>query len=141
MSRVKTFDSTGISPGGVLFAGDLNNIQDHYADLVNLSQSLSVGSLSIGEAGLSLTRFATGILRLSGQLRVDSVVNAITGFQVNGSPLASTHLSDSAQLARLANPAFSGIPTAPNPSVGDSSTRIATTSFVAALVGLSLIHI
>lgn len=75
-------------------------MQDHYADLVNLSQNVSVGSLAVGEAGLSLLRFAAGILRLTGQLRVDSVVNAISGFQVGGSPLASTHLSDSASLVR-----------------------------------------
>lgn len=34
--------------------------------------------------------------------------------------------------APLASPAFTGIPTAPNPSVGDDSTQIATTNFVKA---------
>lgn len=134
MSRVKTFDSTGVSPGGVLFAGDLNNIQDHYADLTNLAQNFSAGTVAIGEAGLSLSRFSSGIMRVSGQLRVDSVVNALTGFQVNGSPLASTHLSDSATIARTNGAAFTVSPTAPTPTVGDSSSKLATTGFVAAAV-------
>lgn len=51
---------------------------------------------------------------------------------VGGSPLASTHLWDSGTLARLASPAFTGAPTAPTPSVGDNSTKIATTAFVTA---------
>lgn len=134
MSRVKTFDSTGISPGGFLFAGDLNNIQDHFADLTNLGQNFSVGSIAVGEAGLTITRFASGILRVSGQIRSDSVVNAVTGFQVNGSPMASTHLADSATIARTNGAAFSVSPTAPTPSPGDNSSKVATTAFVAAAV-------
>jgi microcystin-dependent protein len=39
-------------------------------------------------------------LGLAGTLRVSQIVNAISGFQVNGVALASTHLSDSANLAR-----------------------------------------
>jgi microcystin-dependent protein len=54
------------------------------------------------------------------------------GLSIAGTPLASTHLSDTAALARLASPAFTGTPTAPTPSNGDSSTKLATTAFVAA---------
>lgn len=36
--------------------------------------------------------------------------------------------------ALLASPAFSGVPTAPTPSPGDSSTKLATTAFVGAAV-------
>jgi hypothetical protein len=46
------------------------------------------------------------------------------------SQLASTQLSDSADLARLASPAFTGSPTAPTQSAGDDSTKIATTAYV-----------
>lgn len=136
MSRVKTFDSTGISPGGVLFAGDLNNIQDHFADLTNLTQNVSVGSLIVGGAGLALSQYATGILRVSGALRVDSVVNAVTGFQVNGTALSVTHLSDgttgTGAVVRANGPTFTGIPHAPTASPGDASDLLATTAFVAA---------
>ena len=99
-------------------------MQDHYADLVNLSQSLSVGSIAVGEAGLLISRYGAGILRIAGQLRVDSAINGVTGFQVNGVPLAASHLSDSAQVARLANPAFTGTPTAPTPGVGDRKSVV-----------------
>ena len=91
---------------------------------------MSVGSIAVGEAGLVISRFGAGILGIAGTLRITNVVNAIAGFQVNGTALASTHLSDSAQLARLASPAFTGTPTAPTQAVGDNSTAIATTAWV-----------
>jgi len=37
--------------------------------------------------------------------------------------------------APLASPAFTGTPTAPTPTVGDNSTKLATTAFVAATTG------
>lgn len=37
-------------------------------------------------------------------------------------------------LARLASPAFTGAPTAPTPTAGDNSTKLATTAFVTAAV-------
>ena len=45
-------------------------------------------------------------------------------------PSASTDLTDTADLARLASPNFTGTPTAPTPALGDDSTKIATTAFV-----------
>ena len=57
---------------------------------------------------------------------------------INGAALASTHLSDSAALARLASPAFTGTPTAPTPVGGDNSTKIATTAFVTTAIGNSV---
>lgn len=52
------------------------------------------------------------------------------GLKIAGTALASTHLSDSAALARLASPTLSGAPTAPTPAPGDNTTKIATTAFV-----------
>jgi len=43
---------------------------------------------------------------------------------------ASTDLSDSALLARLAGPVFSGVPEAPTANSGTNTTQIATTAFV-----------
>jgi len=45
-------------------------------------------------------------------------------------PSASTDLSDSSDLARLASPGLTGNPTSPTPVSGDNSTSIATTAFV-----------
>lgn len=80
MSRYKDFDATGVPPSGRLFAGDLNGIQDHYADIVNLTQSVSVGSLAVGEAGLILSRFGAGEARISGALRADGILRGLGGF-------------------------------------------------------------
>lgn len=80
MSRVKTFDSTGIATAGRLYAGDLNAIEDQYADLTNLAQNVSVGSLAVGEAGLQMIRYGPGEFRLTGAVRTDGVVRALGGF-------------------------------------------------------------
>lgn len=100
------------------------------ADLTNLAQALSVGSITVGAAGLTLSQFSAGVMGLAGTLRVSNLVNAISGFQVNGTSLASTHLSDSAGLARLASPAFTGTPTGVTPAADDNSTKLATTAYV-----------
>lgn len=74
MSRFKTFEATGTAPNGRIYAGDLNAIQDRYADLVNYGQNHGVGTLAIGEAGLQLLRFGAGEARLTGKLRLDSTL-------------------------------------------------------------------
>lgn len=79
----------------------------------------------------------------------DSYINAAS-YQVSGTALASTHLSDSfslarlpltstalsdsSSLARLNSPAFTGIPTAPTAASGTNTTQLATTAFVQAAV-------
>lgn len=70
MNRVKTFDATGVAPNGRLFAGDLNAIQDAAAALTDLTQNLSVGTLAIGESGLTLSRYGAGEAYISGMLRL-----------------------------------------------------------------------
>lgn len=52
------------------------------------------------------------------------------GFRVAGTALASTHLSDSSALARLAGPIFTGVPAAPTPAADTNTTQIATTAYV-----------
>jgi microcystin-dependent protein len=81
MSRVKTFDATGIAPNGVLFAGDVNSIQDHYADLSNFAQVVDISALRIAESGLQLLRFATSPLeaRITAALRADGIVRGLSG--------------------------------------------------------------
>lgn len=50
-------------------------------------------------------------------------------FTFTGLPLIALGVS-TAGLAPLASPAFTGVPTAPTPSLSDSSSKIATTAFV-----------
>ena len=79
MDRVKNFDATGIAPGGKLYAGDLNAIQDAAAALYSLLQNLGVASVAIGEASLLLSRYGAGEARISGALRTDGIVRALGG--------------------------------------------------------------
>ena len=55
---------------------------------------------------------------------------AFVSGEISAISLASTDLSDSADLARLASPALSGTPTATTATQGDNSQRIATTAYV-----------
>lgn len=48
--------------------------------------------------------------------------------------IASQATTDAGRYAPLASPVFTGTPSAPTPSVGDNSTAVATTSFVATAV-------
>src|SRR5215831_12386505 len=79
MSRVKTFNSTGVATAGRLYAGDLNAIQDHYADQSNFAQTVDVSTLRIGEAALQLLRYGTSEARISGALRTDGILRALGG--------------------------------------------------------------
>lgn len=70
MQRVKTFDATGVAPGGRLFAGDLNAIQDAAAGLTDLTQVFKAGEVHIGENGLAFTRVGAGRVNLAGELDI-----------------------------------------------------------------------
>lgn len=57
----------------------------------------------------------------------------LAALDANGNPTDSG--KKSADFAPLASPAFTGTPTAPTPTAGDDSTKIATTAFVQGEVG------
>lgn len=80
MIRFKNYNATGIAPDGRLYAGDLNLFQDLVAALTDLTQNHSVGTLSIGESGLQLTRYGAGELGISGAARVTGILRALAGF-------------------------------------------------------------
>jgi len=79
MQRYKTFQSTGIAPDGRLYAGDLNAIQDAAAGLTDFTQTISLGTLRIGEAGLTLSRIGTGESQLQGKLKVTDLLTGNAG--------------------------------------------------------------
>lgn len=68
---------------------------------------------------------------LSGDMKADVPIDA-TALKIAGTLLASTHLSDSAALARLASPALSGVPTAPTAAIFTNTTQVATAALVEA---------
>jgi hypothetical protein len=57
------------------------------------------------------------------------------GGTLENSKLASTDLSDTALLARLAGPTFTGVPLAPTAGADTNTTQIATTAFVQQEIG------
>lgn len=79
MSRVKTFDATGIPPGGRLFAGDLNSIQDKYADAANFAQTVDLATLRVGDTGIQLVKYGTGEARITASLRTDGILRGLGG--------------------------------------------------------------
>lgn len=79
MNRYKTFDATAIPLSGVLYAGDLNAIQDGAAAQADFSQTIDLGTVRIGETGLQLTRYGTNEVRLTGALRTDGILRGLGG--------------------------------------------------------------
>lgn len=69
-------------------------------------------------------------------LKTDDAFQAAS-YAVGTTPLASTHLSDSSALARLAGPALTGVPTAPTAAADTNTTQVATTAFVLGQAGSS----
>lgn len=49
------------------------------ADLTNLTQGLSVGTVAVGEAGLLLSRFGAGEAQISGALRATGILRGVGG--------------------------------------------------------------
>ena len=82
MNRVKTFDATGVAPNGKLFAGDLNSIQDAVAALSDFSQVHDVGTLRIGETGLTLSRAGAGVAQIAGRLDVAGLLRGVGGVYI-----------------------------------------------------------
>jgi hypothetical protein len=64
------------------------------------------------------------------------LMGATSGGESSGvwTTFSSTNLTDTALLARLASPAFTGTPTAPTQTPGDNTTKLATDAFVTAAI-------
>lgn len=74
----------------------------------------------------------------SGTAQADSVWQLVTDGAIVLGITALSFQNITNGLAKLASPAFSGTPTAPNPAQGDLSTRLATTSYVRNIVSGSM---
>jgi microcystin-dependent protein len=79
VSRVKTFDATGVAPNGRLFAGDLNLIQDQYADRSNFLQTVDVGTLRVGDGTIQILKYGAAEIRASSALRTDGILRGLGG--------------------------------------------------------------
>jgi hypothetical protein len=78
-TRVKTFVSTGLATDGRLYAPDLNNIQDDYADQSNFAQTVDVASVRFGDSSIQLLKFGTSEGSFTGSLRVSAILRGLGG--------------------------------------------------------------
>jgi len=78
-TRIKNFDATGVAPNGRLYAGDLNSIQDQYADLSNFSQEVDAATFAVGDSSLRLVKYGTSEARITGALRIDGILRGLGG--------------------------------------------------------------
>lgn len=110
---------------------DLGSAQNFWAR-DSTAQQVGIGNL--GPSGQASVGFGasvdTNLYRAAaGALKTDGGFDA-TGYKVAGTALASTHLSDTALLARLAGPTFTGVPAAPTAAPDTNTTQLATTAYV-----------
>jgi hypothetical protein len=97
VQRLFTKDSTGISPNGRWFAGDINAIQDAVAGLTDFAQTVSMSVLRLGDSTIQLLKYGSAEARLTSALRTDGIVRALGGLyagafttsQRNAIPLGS----------------------------------------------------
>jgi microcystin-dependent protein len=78
-TRIKTFNSTGVAPNGRLYAGDLNLIQDQYADQSNFLQTIDTATIRVGDSSIQILKYGTAELRASAALRVDGILRGLGG--------------------------------------------------------------
>jgi hypothetical protein len=105
----------GLTPTASELSGDCSTSGSNTVTCPK-TQGVNFGALATAAPDGTTVKITTGVL----------AVNAIAQSQVTG--LAATL----ATLAPLVSPTFSGTPTAPTPPTIDSSTKVATTAWVAA---------
>lgn len=79
MNRIFTKNATGVAPDGRWYAGDVNALQDAAAAQTDLTQTIALGTIEIGESGLQIVRYGSLEARLTGALRTDGILRALGG--------------------------------------------------------------
>lgn len=136
---ISTAGATG-NYSDLIGAPTLSNVATSgaYADLSGTPTISTVGASGnysdlIGAPTLSTVATSGAYADLSGRPTLSTVATSGSYNDLADKPTipsASTDLTDSADLARLASPSLIGTPTAPTPALGDDSNKIATTAFV-----------
>lgn len=108
-------------------AGNATSIKTVAGDNFNPARFLPSG----GQAGYMLVKSQSNDYAVTWQAIPQPVpYSGGTGVVVTGSVISA----DLTVLAALASPQLTGTPTAPTPAIGDNSTKLATTAFVAGAV-------
>src|SRR3954463_6332444 len=79
MNRLFTKDATGIAPNGRWYAGDINAIQDAVAAQSDFTQTVSLGTVAVGDSSIQLLKYGTGEARITSAFRTDGVVRGLGG--------------------------------------------------------------
>ncbi|MFV3413228.1 phage tail protein [Pseudomonas nitroreducens] len=130
LSGLQTVDGVALAPGDRVLVKNQTNAVDNGLYVVATGawkRATDADENSEVTPGLTVTVE-------SGTAQTDSVWQLVTDGAIVLGTTALTFQNITNGLAKLASPAFSGTPTAPNPAQGDLSTRLATTSYVRNLV-------
>ena len=113
-------DATTLAAGKVKLAGDLGGTAANptVPALIN-KENTANKSLNVLADGTDNTKYPS--------------VKAVKDY-VDQATLGTALAADLANKANIASPAFTGTPTAPTPTLGDNSTKLATTAYVDAQV-------
>ncbi len=110
-------------------------------EIINLNTYVNNVANSVSYANIYQTNnINTQIAIINSNINL--VNNNLTNSINSLAATTATNLSNAvAPLAPLASPAFTGVPSAPTPSPTDTSTKIATTAFVAGAIGTTISNI
>jgi hypothetical protein len=133
-SRAVVTDGSGVLTTSAATATEVS----YLSGVTSSIQTQLDGKLSSASGAIStvvntdLTASRAVISNPSGKIAVSSVTSTELGHLSGVTSSVQTQLNSKAPLS---SPTFSGSPTAPTPSQGDNSTRIATTAFVNQFAG------
>ncbi|WP_371914050.1 phage tail protein [Pseudomonas sp. AU11447] len=130
LSGLQTLDGVALIAGDrVLVKNQSNSADNGIYVAAAAAWKRSTDADESGEVTPGLT-----VVVESGTSQADSIWQLVTDGAIILGTTALSFQNITNGLAKLASPAFSGTPTAPNPAQGDLSTRLATTSYVRNLV-------
>lgn len=130
LSGLQTLDGIALAAGDRVLVKNQSNATDN--GIYVAATTVWKRSTDADESG-EVTPGLTVVVE-SGTSQADSIWQLVTDGEIVLGTTALSFQNITNGLAKLASPAFSGTPTAPNPVQGDLSTRLATTSYVRNLV-------
>jgi hypothetical protein len=117
-------------------ATNASNIATNTANIATLQTSVNANTASITANTASIATNTTNIASNTSSITaLETRVSSNTAIITTNTNDIAANASDIALRATIASPTFTGIPSAPTAAAGTSTTQIATTAFVASLVG------